>query len=447
MRMKTFVQAFFHRLAKAASPPWETEEERFRKVVLILMVAAYTVLSFVWGSIYLLLGVHYAYFIPYGYGAVSILTLFLLYYAGSYRFFRSCQLWLILLVPFLLQWRLGGFQASGAVMIWSILSPVGALMFSGIRRAWPWFVGYILMVMASGFVQPDAGAAATAVSTTVCACFFVFNIGGVTSIAFFLLKYFVAKSEATIALLGEANVQVRREKERIDKIKRMMAYFVPQTAQRMIEDSPDQALLNKYIRDASVLFLDIEGFSAMTKQHPYERINRTIEHYFSLFFDLIRQRDGDINETAGDGMMVIFLGENGQMHAENAVLAAIEMLKVCSAEAEKVDPDLLPIRVNVGINSGEVYLGSTKIHSRESDRWTFTASGGVTVLAARLSDYAQGGKILIGEETAARVKKRFRIKPLQGVALKNLEDFGPVYEVLAETGKGETSSAERRDVA
>jgi len=48
----------------------------------------------------------------------------------GYEFFCFSQLALILVLPLLLQWSLGGFAASGAVMIWSILSPVGAIMFA-----------------------------------------------------------------------------------------------------------------------------------------------------------------------------------------------------------------------------------------------------------------------------------------------------------------------------
>ena len=50
--------------------------------------------------------------------------------------------------------------------------------------------------------------------------------------------------------------------------------------------------------------------------------------------------------------------------------------------SENENPDLFPIQVSIGIHSGEVYLGSTKMRGTEREQWTFTASGAVTIMAA-----------------------------------------------------------------
>jgi class 3 adenylate cyclase len=99
--------------------------------------------------------------------------------------------------------------------------------------------------------------------------------------------------------------------------------------------------------------------------------------------------------------------------------------------AEEGDAFLFPIQVNIGICSGEVYLGSTKMKGTGGDRWTFTASGPVTIVASRLSDYAQEGQILIGQETAALVEKKFPLKHLGKVQLKNFKDPVEVSQVTA----------------
>ena len=69
--------------------------------------------------------------------------------------------------------------------------------------------------------------------------------------------------------------------EKLERIKRLLGHFVPRTAKNLIERDPEKkGILDKYIRDATVLFLDIEGFSLLVDKHPIERINRTIEIYF-----------------------------------------------------------------------------------------------------------------------------------------------------------------------
>jgi class 3 adenylate cyclase len=217
--------------------------------------------------------------------------------------------------------------------------------------------------------------------------------------------------------------------ERLNKIKSVLGNFVPETAKNIIEKDPEKALLEKYLQDATVLFLDIESFSNLIQRYPQERINRTIESYFSLFFDLIRKNGGDVNETAGDGMMVIFLHPDPIQHARNAVQAALEIQSRCQEISNLESSEIFPIRVNIGISSGEVYLGSTKMRGTEGDRWTFTAAGPTTILAARLADYANEGQILVGEETARRIGQRYRIIALGRVPLKNLEDSGDVYRL------------------
>jgi class 3 adenylate cyclase len=218
--------------------------------------------------------------------------------------------------------------------------------------------------------------------------------------------------------------------ERLLKIKRVLDRFVPRTAKNVIEKDPDKrGLLSKYIEDATILFLDVEGFSLLLQKYPQERINQDIESYFSAFLHLIQKNGGDINETAGDGMMVIFQDPDQKRHARNAIQSALEMKEHCRRLAENKDSNLFPIHVNIGICSGEVYLGTTKMTGSEGERWTFTASGAVTIMAARLSQFARQGQILIGEETARRVEEMFILNSLGQVSLKNIENSGVVYEL------------------
>ena len=221
---------------------------------------------------------------------------------------------------------------------------------------------------------------------------------------------------------------------RLQKIKQMMGYFVPHTAKSIIEREPEEkALLDKYIQDASILFLDIEGFTLLQEQYSQEIINRSIEYYFSIFFDLIQKNKGDINETAGDGMMVIFLGSDPVKHAQNAVNTALAIQARCRQSLAENDSYNIDIKVNMGINSGKVYMGTTKMRGSEAERWTFTASGIVTTMAARLSQYAKKGQILLGAETARRVEKDYPLDKIGKIPLKNVKDSGEIYEISSQS--------------
>ena len=108
----------------------DREQQRLRKVVLLLLAGTYTVLGILWGGAYLALGFPLAGGIPLAYSVLSGAGL--LYFLRSKHYGILCysQLLLILFLPFFLQWSLGGFAISGAVILWAILSPIGALMFA-----------------------------------------------------------------------------------------------------------------------------------------------------------------------------------------------------------------------------------------------------------------------------------------------------------------------------
>jgi len=246
-----------------------------------------------------------------------------------------------------------------------------------------------------------------------------------TGAAFLLLGLLIIVYTGIIQRYELAHLSI----ERLQKIKRLMGYFVPRTAKNIIEKEPEKkGLLDKYIQDASILFLDIEGFTLLQEKYSQEKINRTIEYYFSIFLNLIQKNGGDINETAGDGMMVIFLDSDSVAHAQNAVQTALEIQGKC-LETFANNDDVFDIKVNIGIHSGKVYMGSTKMRASEGERWTFTASGLVTIMAARLSQYAKEGQILVGEETARRVEKNYSLFSIGKIPLKNIEDSGEIYEI------------------
>ena len=84
----------------------------------------------------------------------------------------------------------------------------------------------------------------------------------------------------------------------------------------------------------------------------------------------------------------------------------------------------------MGINSGEALVGATKIGIGTAQRWTFTATGPTTNLAARFAGSAQGGEIIVGPTTAERIKAQFVLESLGERAFKNVSQPIHVYRVI-----------------
>jgi len=230
----------------------------------------------------------------------------------------------------------------------------------------------------------------------------------------------------------------------LERVKLGLDRFVPETVRRAIEANPEAPGLGKTARDVTVLFLDIEGYARLSEELPRPALNAVVERYFSLFLAPIRAEGGDINETAGDGLMIIFQSGESDAHAAAAVRAALAIRDQTSRANHDPGRSHPPIMVNIGISSGECDVGTTRFEGPAGERWTFTASGPVTNLAARLGSRATGGQVLLAPETARRLHDRFLLRSLGLVPLKNLSSPVEVWEVEGEQRTmAEPSTADR----
>lgn len=217
----------------------------------------------------------------------------------------------------------------------------------------------------------------------------------------------------------------------LEHVKHALDRFVPETVRQAIEENPDAPQLAKEARDVTVLFLDIEGYSRLSEQLPRTVLNALVERYFSLFLGPIRAEGGDINETAGDGLMIIFQSADPHAHAAAALRAALAIQQLTAEANRAAGPEQTRLRINIGISSGECDVGTTRFQGLGGERWTFTATGPVTNLAARLSDHAQGGQILVSADTAARLQGRFALQRLGEFQPHNLSGPVQVWQVCA----------------
>jgi len=154
-----------------------------------------------------------------------------------------------------------------------------------------------------------------------------------------------------------------------------------------------------------------------------------IEKYFSSFLDVINAHGGDINETAGDGLMVIFQG-GPEETALSAVQAALEVRGKTSEINEELKNRFQPVEVNMGINSGTAGVGMSRFTGISGTRMTFSATGPVTNLAARIATAAKHGDILVGPETALRVREDVELFDRGLMQFKNVRDPVQVFSLV-----------------
>ena len=234
-----------------------------------------------------------------------------------------------------------------------------------------------------------------------------------------------AQLEETLAQLKAA----LRKVEILESIKANLGKFVPNTVRSLIEKSPGGAMPETREQDISVLFLDIQDYTRICERLNKRDLNDVIERHFSVFMDAIYANNGDVNETAGDGLMVIFQNADRITNAFEAVRAAVTIREESIRASSQCKVLYRPLLVNMGINSGTALVGASKFSSVTGSRWTYTARGSVTNVAARVGAQARDGGILLTRATADRVRDRFELAALGEMKLKNVSLPVEIFKV------------------
>jgi signal transduction histidine kinase len=195
-----FKQVIFPAIRKIGVKPEDDDETKLRKSLLVTTTILISIAAVVWGLIYLSFDEIFPSTIPFSYSLFSSISLIILVFKKKFRLFRFTQLLLILLLPFMLMISLGGFISGSAVILWGVLSPIGALLCGSSKQARYWFIVYILSIIVSGIIQPQIDHSNN-LPRYIITIFFVINIGAVSTIAFVTLSYFVKQKDLLIELM------------------------------------------------------------------------------------------------------------------------------------------------------------------------------------------------------------------------------------------------------
>ena len=177
----------------------EGRDARRRKLLFTASVIAVMPTGIVWAAIYFAYGEHVAAVIPISYLPITFVNLAVLLRLRRFELFRNVQQLQILVLPFALQLALGGFVPASAVIMWSFIAVLLALLYGASRAAVGWFVAYALEVVAAAALQPllrDHNPLPPALVVT----FFALNIATVALILFAVLLSFVTDRQKLRAL-------------------------------------------------------------------------------------------------------------------------------------------------------------------------------------------------------------------------------------------------------
>jgi hypothetical protein len=170
-------------------------ESRHRKGLLVSFTLLTLPAAVLWGAIYWFVGERAAATIPWGYAAVAGIGLAAFHLRHDFALFRNALLVSILVAPALMTVLLGGFAASSAVILWSLLAPFAAIAFSSPGQARAWFLAYLGVLIATtaltGVVRPIPADLPDGLHLA----FLGMNIGAVSLLGFLLMASFAQQRE------------------------------------------------------------------------------------------------------------------------------------------------------------------------------------------------------------------------------------------------------------
>jgi class 3 adenylate cyclase len=181
-------------------------------------------------------------------------------------------------------------------------------------------------------------------------------------------------------------------------------------------------------KQVTVLFADLKGSMELLADRDPEDARRLLDPVLTHMMEAVHAYEGTVNQVMGDGIMALFGAPLAhEDHAVRACYAAFRMQESVKRYAEGVRrTEGVPVRIRVGLNSGEVL-----VRTIGSDlRMDYTAVGQTTHLAARMEQMADPGTILMTAATLGLVEDYVRVKPLGPVPVKGLSEAVEVYEAL-----------------
>jgi adenylate cyclase len=208
-----------------------------------------------------------------------------------------------------------------------------------------------------------------------------------------------------------------------DKLLRraLEAYNGKHVLNRVLKHGEKALTLGGEVKDMTVYFQDIAGFTEISKDLSPEDLVHFINDYLTIMTKTIESHEGIIDRYMGDAIMAFFGANDEKDHADKAcdcALAVVEQGRLLSKRwSHKGVPAL---KITVGINSGRVILGNFGT----SFRFQYTIFGDHVNFASRLekANLHYGTNVLMSEFTKEKLSDQARLKEVDLIFVKGQEN-------------------------
>ncbi len=224
-------------------------------------------------------------------------------------------------------------------------------------------------------------------------------------------------------------VTEEREKK---KVRGAFQYYLTASVVNEILKDPSKLKLGGDMKNLSVLFSDIRGFTSIAEKLSPEELVRLLNEYLTAMTDVVFKYDGLLDKYIGDAVMAVFGAPLHQPdHALRACRTAIEMKSELKRLREKWAAEGRPdVNIGVGINTGDMVVGNMGSQMR----FDYTVMGDSVNLASRLegTNKEYGTTIIISEFTYETIKDELFCRELDAVRVKGKKLPVRIFELLGD---------------
>ena len=401
------------RLAAAGAQPGDSDELQLKKQVLLFACGLMIAGAAIWLSLYWLLGMPLPATLPIAFQLLSLASLLAYLWTLNFEFFRATQLGLWLFVPFVAQWAIGDFISGSGIILWGLLAPVGAALLYSARESLPWMVAYVVLTVASGYVDyqlvgmPHKNAGVPLQTSMV---FFALNFAALATMVYWLLSFAFAERARSRARLEVAHAKLQQEQDRSE---RLLLNILPAPIAERLKRS--NAEIADGYAEVTVMFADIVSFTQIAEHMTPAEVFALLNRMFSEF-DMIAERHGlEKIKTIGDAYMVAG-GLNGS-EADFIGAVAELALDMRDVVADGYAVENKPLQLRIGIGTGPVVAGVIGRKKFIYDLWGDTVN-----IASRITSEGVPGAIHVDESTFLRLRERYDFDPPQTIYLKGKGD-------------------------
>lgn len=391
-----YLNKSFASIALIGANPNDSEELKLQKSLLVICSFPFIFAGAGWGIAYILLGEKLAGFIPLSYSFISLASVIYFGHSRKFRVFRFSQLLLILLLPFALMLSLGGFVSGSAVILWALISPLGAMLFDKKSNAPRWLLAFIFLVVICYTLQPWLRFQNN-LTTKQINIFFVMNLVTVGSLIFLMVYYFVGKKNF---------YQARSEA--------LLLNILPnEIAEELKANGSAKAKLFDYV---TVMFTDFKNFTQITEKLTPAELVAEIDTLFKAFDNIISKHNIEKIKTIGDSYMCAGgLPVANNTHAIDVVSATMDIQQFMQQHWQKRKREgKEPFEIRIGVHTGPVVAGIVGDKKFAYDIWGDTVN-----LASRMESSGEAGKVNISGSTYELVKDKFKCMHRGKIQAKN----------------------------